>query len=936
MVQTVNKGLMEALERGGAVVTVNKRLARWLRAEYARRQISAGRSAWETPKAVAVGRWLWDCWERAVAGGAAGADAALIVLSPAQEAAVWERVVRDSAAGRPLMSPERTAAEAARAYKLFHDYRLKPHDLDGASGDVQVFAGWMQEFDALCGREGWLPRVRLAERLEALALGGVRVAEGPVFFAGFDTVTPALAHLKAVLQKKGVAIHDLTAEGPGDGAESRVVRVECATAEEEWDAAARWVRGRLERDPRASLCVVVPDLAASRSRVVRAFRQVLEPESMLAPGESVPSTFNVSVGTPLSGEPMVHAALLALRMAAGPVSVAEASSLLRSPHIGGAGEEAAARAHLDVRMRGWGGLKVSIERLTKDKTAQNTCPDLVKRLKRASGALGLPPLASEQASARLEEWAGKFAAVLDALGWPAARPMSSRERQALAEWRELLAEYEALGAVVGPETASDALARLARLAGERIFQPESPETRVQVLGGLEATGLEFDALWVTGLHDGVSPGAAAPSPFLPLEAQVRAGIRDATAGLRAEFGRRVVQRLLSAAAEVVVSHARRDGDIAQRPSPYVADIGLSDLSGLLLSRVKAPHEILMGCGTTESYDDAMAPPMTTAGVVPGGAYRVKQHSDCPFRAFAQHRLGAEEFDVPTVGLNPMERGLAVHATLEAVWRTLKTSDALRAGFTWEAGGEQPAAMKPELQNIIRDAARVAVRDLQSRRPDLIPTVFDLEHNRLCQIAAEWLWVEVTDREGGFEVVLLEGQRPDEPNGKRERLEAKIGGLKLRGRVDRVDRLEDGRLVIFDYKTSSDPPGAKDFDGPRPREPQLPLYLTAGPWKPEEVAGIYFGILLPGKCAIRGEDDHASAPREEGEPGSAPSQEWLETVDRWRAVLDRMGMEMRDGYAAVDPRDGTVCRRCPLPTLCRIRSVERPDLMEEFDNGEAML
>ena len=940
MVRAANKVLMDALARASTVVTANKRLARYLRAEYARLQVSAGRRAWETPKAVSAGRWLRDCWARAVDGGLAGADAGLLVLTPEQEALIWESVVGLSAAGRNLMSVERTAAEVARAYKLFHDYRIARSDLKDTAGDVAVFADWMAVFDSRCESEGWLPRVRLTERLAALAERGVAVAEGRVVFAGFDTVTPALAHLQDVLRRKGVAIEDVAPAEAAGGGGGRVVRVECTTTEEEWDTAARWVCARLKRDPGASLCVVVPDLAATRPRVVRAFRRVLEPRSLLSPDiESAPQSFNVSVGTPLASEPMVRTALVALRLTVGEVAVVEAGSVLRSPYIGGHSEEVSVRAQLDAEMRGWGGLNMSGWRLARDDRAKAMCPGWVRRLRQALRAVGVAEHGFGARVARpAGEWTEKFAAALDALGWPAVRFMTSRERQTLAEWRELLAAYEALGCVAGEEPASLALQRLSRLAGERIFQPQSPETRVQVLGGLEAGGLEFDAVWVTGLHDGVSPGAAAPNPFLPLEVQTRVGIRDATAGLRAEFGARVIRRLLRSAPEVVVSHARREGDVAQRPSPFVAHLPAVSPSALALAGGRPPHETLLGQAVLETVDDTMAPAITGQDAVYGGAYRVKQHSDCPFRAFAQHRLGAEEWHTPTLGLSPMERGSLIHSALEAVWRRYRTIQALRAHVRIEedpADGSAMGELDPEFDKTVAESVREAIRKLQKERPDLprtMPAFWDIEFQRLMALVSSWMIEEARDLSRDFEVVVLEGKVLDGVTGVVEPARFVIGGLAFRGRVDRVDRLPDGRLVITDYKTGSMAPSKRDWKGVRPAEPQLPLYATAGPWKPNEIAGIQFGVITPKGFAVDGWRDTDFM---DGNSVRSPVAAWLEVLSQWRAVLDRIGQEMREGYASVDPREGgDPCRNCPLPTLCRVGTLDRPDLKEGLGDDEA--
>ena len=70
---------------------------------------------------------------------------------------------------------------------------------------------------------------------------------------------------------------------------------------------------------------------------------------------------------------------------------------------------------------------------------------------------------------------------------------------------------------------ADAVSRLRRMAADTLFQPETPDVPIQVLGELEATGMQFDHLWVMGLSDETWPRGPRPNPFLPVELQRGAG-----------------------------------------------------------------------------------------------------------------------------------------------------------------------------------------------------------------------------------------------------------------------------------------------------------------------------------------------------------------------------------------------------------------------------
>jgi hypothetical protein len=77
------------------------------------------------------------------------------------------------------------------------------------------------------------------------------------------------------------------------------------------------------------------------------------------------------------------------------------------------------------------------------------------------------------------------------LEWPGERALNSAEYQALAAWQEMLGQVPALEAVHPSLTYPRALAWVRRLASTTLFQPQTREVPIQVLGMLEAGGITF-------------------------------------------------------------------------------------------------------------------------------------------------------------------------------------------------------------------------------------------------------------------------------------------------------------------------------------------------------------------------------------------------------------------------------------------------------------
>ena len=444
-------------------------------------------------------------------------------------------------------------------------------------------------------------------------------------------------------------------------------------------------------------------------------------------------------------------------------------------------------------------------------------------------------------------------------------------------------------------TYDDALARLRRMAGRRMFQPETPAAPVQILGTLETAGLSFEHLWIAGLDDESWPGPPKPAAFLPIALQRARQVPHSSPERELAFARKITDRLLSSAEDVVVSHCRREGDRELGPSPLIRNIPEGDLA---IPDYPSYQEVVRGASMIESLDDHTAPPVE--GEAASGGTRVFQYQAmCPFRAFASLRLGAEPLDAPEPGLSAAERGTLVHHALAQIWKGLESYARLC----------QTSA--PELERIIGAAVRSAIQALSERRGDPLPERFAaLEERRLTGILGEWM--EAERKRQPFTVMECEADHY-----------ATAGGVRAKVKVDRVDRLEDGRDVIIDYKTGR--PEVRSWAGDRPDEPQLPLYAVTheGP-----VAAVVFGQLKTGELKFKGYADGENIV-----PG-AEVRGMAAELAGWRGVLDRLGADFRAGVANVNPKNANACRRCSLLALCRFGEAETPTSAFDGDGNDA--
>jgi probable DNA repair protein len=881
------------LRGGGLVVTASDRAARAIAAAYHRARRADGVKAWPAPDVQAWHSYVRNEWDRRALDGC-------LVLNPAQEQALWAGIVETEKGSTPaalLEGPrQRLAAMAREAHERLATYApryLRAAARSGWEQDAEAFSGWLAAFDEGCGSSNLLSANCLPLKLNVL-LENENRSRRPLLLAGFDRI---LAVQRAVFDAWG---HWHEAVLPAPATQTSFYGAEDPQAE--LAACAQWCAGRLDANPSARLLVITQDASQRRGEIERAF--------LKCTGSASAPLFEFSLGVPLSEIALTRGAHLLLRWLTSPLAEHELDWLISTGQTAaGPGESRALQAYMrELRSRGMERTEWTLSAFLSQPPAAKLLPEAwVRRMIEAQQKLDLRRNRPESPL----QWAELVPQLLEAAGWPGDRPLSSAEFQAFSRWQQALDTCGSLGFDGRRIGWQDFVSLLRRTLDETLYAPESRDAPIQIAGPAESAGLTADAIWFLGADASAWPSGGATHPLLPLAVQREAGMPHATAQLDWDLADAITHRMLASAPVACFSYARQTAGAEARPSRIVRQLA-GEPSSLPAELIAQPHP---AARTVEFADFSRIPLPGGAAKVAGGAGVLTAQSQCPFKAFATARLSAQGWEPAEAGLTAAQRGRLLHAVLHATWAG--QPDGLRSHHDLQNVTDLRFFVAGHVRRVLREEIPAGLRERMPRR------YLELEELRLVELVTTWLEFEATRQEFAVDATEVESA-------------AHIAGLTLDVRLDRVDRLNDGSLLVVDYKTGNVSPSA--WDPPRPDDVQLPLYAGFA-LDPEDVlGGLVYAKVRSGDICFAGRVGDARRTLL-GSLGGTSSLVKLpfgaEQLLDWRECIDQLARDFVAGRAEVDPKEyPKTCERCGLQTLCRIEeNADRLDGDEELEGEE---
>ncbi|HCK68241.1 MAG TPA: hypothetical protein DHW17_03055 [Nitrospina sp.] len=870
-------------------LTVNARLARWLLLEHDEQKRKAGENAWQTPPILPLLSWLRDVW--------LASWPEKYLLSELQCEKIWEEIINQDSARLDLLHLQGVASQTSKAFSLLHEYRL-PRDkkLYEQTDESKAFLRWIRQFES-----------RLSSALApCMLMDAVRnsMQEGEILIPhslrirGFEEQSPQLKYFLNFLREKGTRVDFLSPVPSPEILAQRMEKLndknvnveEYENRQGEAEACACWVRSIFQ--PGKRIGIVVPELEKYRTLLKRELAAELVPETIFSlDEEDLP--FNISLAPPLSQEPMIKLALNLLSVKTSNVPVSTFLSIIQSPFFGFAFPPTREISDLERNLRKKRVLSIPLDRFHSICGSVPQVDQLVESLK--SWTLNNSKLMPEK-------WAKELSDFLKTTGWPGKvapgtdkQSVLSKRHQGFEAWKDCLNQLCSLNQILGPINRLEVLNHLTHITRSKPFQSKTPEHSIQVIGLLESSGMQFDYLWVMGCHHEALPAHPEPNPFIPYEIRNKYSIPRSNPQRELKFTEQSLTRLLMAAPDVHFSYPLHEGDMDLEMSPLLKRFPQDKKAPYLSNRIK---DQVRAMNQLEKFTEPAFLQVTdseknqygTQGISSGYAL-LKDQVDCPFRAFARHRLNSQRTPVAEIDFDNLDRGNLIHKALELFWdktRNRKNLSNLSHGI-----------LEKRIEECVQEALKLC-----SQRTTGQTQFNKLEIERNVRLIHDWL-------------LNIERERPDfQVLHNEEDVSINLCGIKLSLRIDRIDEIPGKGLLLIDYKTGREAKPAEWF-AEKIRAPQLPLYATAQP-----PVGLAYGHLTLGKPEFKGTADLPLGKLKNYDfAKDTGCSTWKELLSYWKNNLNRVADEFLQGNNQVLPvNKGEPCLHCEFNSLCRIQEI----------------
>jgi inactivated superfamily I helicase/RecB family exonuclease len=273
---------------------------------------------------------------------------------------------------------------------------------------------------------------------------------------------------------------------------------------------------------------------------------------------------------------------------------------------------------------------------------------------------------------------------------------------------------------------------------------------ITVMGVLETRGVSFEGVVIVDFNEGVVPASSSKDQFL--NSSVRAFANLPTKNDREALQKQYYKRLLEQASQSVIVYSTSDNKL---PSKFLYELGLEEAVQTSVS-----HALLYAQESQFVEEKDPVVKVFDAFALEWSASRLKSWLDCKRKYYYRYiqKIQAKQDD-------ELNEGLFLHSLLDHLYREKNA---------YESQEEIVKKIDMLLSELLpKEDAGIAYKKL-------------LWKEKLKGFAAE----ELKHFRNGWKVVEREKE-----------FKGKIGGLRFKGRIDRIDQ-NDTQTLVIDYKSGS--------------------------------------------------------------------------------------------------------------------------------------
>jgi ATP-dependent helicase/nuclease subunit B len=880
------------------ILTPNRRLSAWLVRDYNNLKSQQGNKlaggAWKTLQALPLDAWLNEQYVQmsSVAISTPHPKPIPRLLSMQQSRLLWQKIISSSSVSG--LDLDGLVQLCVQARSLAMRWNLGEKEWDAQETPEN-------RFFAQCHR-AYLEQLREHNWADQADLMSLYLTSAPnpsmpdrVFLHGFnDYAEPAIQTLAQHFKAAGIPV--IKSGHQQLNGDARTIAF--TEKKQQFQAALQWILDCYQQQPQGRFAIVVPNLQQQRMHLQRLCSDIAANNPRQVPPDWQ-SLINITAGLALSQYPLVSHLLLYLRSLSGEMKLMEWGVLLKSPFFAGGMKQFEMRDRFIRRLQNQNRARLNLFQMANLWSAFQDSLD-----QPTQDSLGIALQFNNEEFRRstqpktITRWLQWLQMAQQKSGWLQERTLSSEEYQVNERLQESLLSLNELDSFLDTIDLSEFVREISTVLNGTTFQPQTETAPIQIMGTLEAAGMNFDAMWVCECESQQWPQPANANPMLPKSILRQHNMPGSGPERELDYAATMLEGFQTAAKRAIFSWGQYEGDNQLLLTPLLEDLPKQTQTTSTIAAISQEQVISQYSSHIQTLpEDSVGDPLEKQHAK-GGSALIKAQSVCPFKCYAEYRLGIRQEDQLQEGVKASDRGSLIHRVLESFWRNVKHYDQLMTLLSDE----------PQLDRKLNELLDTTTEQFKKQVYLSPEALYQLERERTFSTVKQWLNQCDSIRQP-FHVDNVEDSQS-----------INVAGLQLSLSVDRIDQLADGSRVMIDYKTGIK--NTSSWLGERPEEPQLPLYALLNP---VATKGIYFGIVRSDKTEWQGlQSDTSEFLSTSSRTIKIPEHGWEQQMQQWQQTIEQLAQEYLAGIATVTPLNEATCQYCHLGPVCRIKEQNSVD------------